>query len=252
MNQLSIAPPPSAPWLALGIGGLALALLAVWGALVWIGGRSRPERRAASATFLLGAGLWAMMTLGLATSGMLARLDLRPPPFAVIPLGLVVGTILVMRSRAGAILVEETPLWMLVLLQSFRLPLELLMHAAAQAGIMPPHMSFGVTHGVVGLNYDIVTGASALLLGLALRTRPVPRAVVLAWNLGGLALLLIIVGVGVSSTPLFARFGSAPSQLNTWMLFAPYVWLPAILVASALLGHLVIFAKLRRTVSSRS
>jgi len=33
---------------------------------------------------------------------------------------------------------------------------------------------------------------------------------------------------------------------NTWVAFFPYVWLPSILVTAALLGHIVVFRKLRK------
>jgi hypothetical protein len=33
---------------------------------------------------------------------------------------------------------------------------------------------------------------------------------------------------------------------NTWVASFPYVWLPAILVTAALLGHIIIFRRLAR------
>jgi hypothetical protein len=220
-------------------------LLVAWPLLVWRGARERPER----IRWTLGVGLglvgWAGVTYAAAASGWLAQSgSVRPPPFMAIPVALVAGTVILARSRAGAVLAEATPLWILVGLQSFRLPLELVMHHAAERGLMPPQMSFGVIHGVFGLNYDIVTGGTALLLGLALRARALPRGLVLGWNVLGLVLLFVIVTVSVASTPVFALFGREPARLSTWILFAPYVWLPAILVGSALLGHLLLFRRL--------
>jgi hypothetical protein len=109
-------------------------------------------------------------------------------------------------------------------------------------------MTFGSMNGVVGLNYDIITGLSALGLAMLLRKRDLPRAMLLAWNVMGSTLLLIIVVVSVLSTPLFAAFGREPAQLNTWILFAPFVWLPAVLVGSALWGHALIFRKLHTSL----
>lgn len=239
-----MTPPAPSPFLAAGIAGLALLVLVAWPALVWRNAAGAPDRRARTAWLAIGLAAWAGLTLALAGSGRLADVDARPPPFAVVPLGMIAGTAAIARSRTGALLAFRTPLWMLVGLQAFRLPLELLMHAAAARKIMPAHMTFGVTGDVVGLNYDIVTGITALGLGILLRRRALPRSLLLAWNAMGLILLLIIVVVGVLSTPLFARFGTDPTQLNTWMLYPPYVWLPAILVGTALLGHVLIFRRL--------
>ncbi len=59
----------------------------------------------------------------------------------------------------------------------------------------------------------------------------------------GLLLLANIVVVSVMSTPLFAKFDSEPEKLNTWVLHAPFIWLPAVLVGSALLGYELIFQR---------
>ena len=40
-------------------------------------------------------------------------------------------------------------------------------------------------------------------------------------------------------------FGDDPRHLNTWVLYFPYVWLPAVLVIVALAGHLVVTRALR-------
>ena len=50
------------------------------------------------------------------------------------------------------------PLWILVGVQGFRLPLELAMHRMFERGIMPEQMSYS------GRNLDIVTGITALIV----------------------------------------------------------------------------------------
>jgi hypothetical protein len=46
-------------------------------------------------------------------------------------------------------------------------------------------------------------------------------------------------------------FGDAPGHVNTWVLYFPYVWLPAVLVTIAVAGHIVITRKLVPTTSAR-
>src|SRR5438093_66884 len=91
-------------------------------------------------------------------------------------------------------------------------------------------------------------GVSAGLLGLALARGPVPRWLVTAWNLGGLALLVNIVTVAILSTPLFRWFGD--DKLNTWVTYPPFVWLPAVMVTAALIGHLLVFRWLASTAGA--
>ena len=60
-------------------------------------------------------------------------------------------------DSTGTLLVNA-PVWLLIAFHGFRLPLELIMHEAATEGVMPPQMTF------TGLNFDITTGATALLV----------------------------------------------------------------------------------------
>ncbi len=231
-----MSPPSASAVVTGGIVALSVLMVLAW---VWLLWRANPPGRTMlTARFALGLLGWAGLWCGLAAAGVLSNLDRKPPLFiTLIPLMVILVAVL-SRSVIGAVLAFETPLWLLVGMQAFRLPLELVMHQAAAEGVMPAQMSFG------GLNYDIVTGATALLLGLVLTKRTLPKPLLLGWNVLGSLLLVNIVVVSVLSTPLFARFGSDPAHLNTWVMYAPFVWLPAVLVGSALLGHVLIFRKL--------
>jgi hypothetical protein len=184
--------------------------------------------------------LWLAVTAGAALSGVLGRFELRPPPFAMFVVVMVALASFFGFSRAGEVL-STLPLAWLVGLQSFRLPLELVMHQAAVEGVMPVQMSY------TGRNFDIVTGATAAILGLALVFVPVPRWVVAAWNALGIALLANVVAVALLSTPMIHAFGTDPRQLNTFVAFFPFVWLPAALVSTALAGHIIVARALRRS-----
>jgi hypothetical protein len=135
---------------------------------------------------------------------------------------------------AGRTLAAFTPLWALVAVQGFRLPLELAMHALAERGIMPPQMTY------TGRNFDIVTGTTAIVVAAAVAAGYAGRRVVLVWNVMGLVLLINVVVVALRSTPVFAAFGADPAHLNTFVTYQPFVWLPAVMVAAALAGHLIV------------
>ena len=64
------------------------------------------------------------------------------------------------------------------------------------------------------------------------------------WNVFDLALLVNIVAIAIVSTPRFRYFGD--QQLNVWITYPPFVWLPAVMVLTALAGHLVIFRAISR------
>lgn len=216
----------------LGIPALALAVpvALAFGIARFVG---KPE----ALRFGLGAALWLLASAGLGYVGFFAHFDRVPPPFLfllvptlLLPLGLA-------RSRIGVAL-GRAPLAFLVGLQSFRLPLELVMHRAAADGTMPEQMTF------TGANFDIVTGSTAIVVALLAARGYAPRWLLLAWNALGTVLLLTILGIAIASLPAFAAFGRAPERLNTWVAYFPYVWLPASLVSTAVLGHALLWRRI--------
>lgn len=178
---------------------------------------------------------WMGFTLFAAAAGML---HFAIPP--TMPMLLVLGGVLVVwvaRSRAGERLATGLPLAALVGVQSFRLPLELLMHRAYEEGVMPGQMSYS------GLNFDIATGATAILVAGLLMAGRMPLWGVRVWNWVGFALLVNVVAIAILSTPVpFRVFMNEPA--NVWIAHPPFVWLPSVMVGMALMGHLVIFRHL--------
>jgi hypothetical protein len=142
-------------------------------------------------------------------------------------------------SRAGRDLATQSTFGQLIVLQAFRFPLELLMQRAAITGIMPKEFSFD------GYNFDVVTGAFAIVIGVTLlRKKKLPRWVLISWNIWGIACLIVIVVLAIGTSPRVAMFGTEPEKVNTWVLFFPYAWLPTVLVSIAVLGHTLVTRKL--------
>jgi hypothetical protein len=195
-------------------------------------------RRRATAITLVGSAVWMAVTWWAAASGALRQWDATPPPLVIL-----VGAIVVLGGAMaftgyGARLVRGLPLWTLVAVQAFRLPLELAMHVQYERGGMPEQMSYS------GRNFDIVTGATAIVVAWLAATGRAGRGVIIGWNVLGFGLLVNIVVVAILSTPLFRYFGD--DRLNVWVTEPPFVWLPAVMVLAALAGHLLIFRALRK------
>ena len=196
-----------------------------------------------------GAGRVLPLTIGMAAwiagvgfagaEGALRRYDVRPPPLMVVLAAGFVITIAVARSRIGERLARVLPLAAIIGFQAFRLPLELVMHRAAAEGTMPVQMSFG------GWNFDVLTGASAIVVASLVARGAAPRWLVPAWAVMSSVLLAAIVGIAIASTPMVSAFGSSPDRLNTWIGWFPFVWLPCVLVPAALFGQIVLVRRLR-------
>ena len=222
-----MVPDPSLP-LELGFIALVAAVAAIITLLVH-------RARGPAGAVAVGVTVYLAAYYALGASGLI---DDAAPPKPLLVLGPAIAASLwfALRSRAGEALVLRAPIAALVGLHAFRLPLELLMHAWSREGALPPQMTFA------GQNWDIVTGAAALLLApFAARS----RTAVLIWNVVGLALLLNIVTVAITSIPGPLRlFMNDPP--NLLVMRAPYIWLPTFLVQVALAGHILVFRALHR------
>jgi hypothetical protein len=88
-----------------------------------------------------------------------------------------------------------------------------------------------------GLNFDVLTGATAPLAAYLLTVRPHwRRPILLAWNVMGLVLLAAIVVISILSLPTPLRvFTNEPA--NTIVTRFPFIWLPGFLVPLAYTLH---------------
>jgi hypothetical protein len=232
---ISILPPVFDPVVAFGIGGLAVLV-----AIIWIVMFSRRNNRRA---LIFSAAVFTVMAVsGIAAwSGTLAQFNSFPPPMFIMIASVFIVSFTVGLSRLGRDAAAELSFAALVGLQGFRFPLELVMHHAGNVGIMPAQLSYS------GYNFDIVTGISALLIFTLLKAgRSVYRAVLWAWNVWGSFCLVVIAIIAITTSPVVRLFGDDPHNLNTWVLYFPYVWLPVVLVTVAISSHIVITRKLMK------
>jgi hypothetical protein len=206
-------------------------------------GEAQAARRRAL-NVVLSATAWMSVTWFAAARGTFRDWDATRPPFALLVAGMIALSCIIGFGPQGRRLASGVPLWILVAIQSFRLPLELAMHAMYERGVVPQQMSYS------GWNFDIATGITAIVVAAMMRAGRAPRWIVAAWNLFGFALLFNIVTIAIVSTPRVQAFG--PDRINVWVMDPPFVWLPAVMVLAALAGHLVIFRALSHGASSQS
>lgn len=163
-----------------------------------------------------------------------SALQMQPLPLLPAFLGMcnLMGLALAL-SPWGTQLARGVPISKLILFQSFRLPLELVLHAWAAQKVIPQSMTW------TGSNWDIVTGVVSLLAApFADRSR------VVAWaaNVIGLGLLANVARVAVMSSPLPFAWPVDPPL--TLAYHFPYVLIVPVCVAGALAGHVILTRKL--------
>ncbi len=208
--------------------GLLLFLVAFIGRAAR-GSKSRGKIIALSILPLL---LWLVLTAILAEQGFLADFSSVPPRFVFVFLPALITLILLAALPRVRNFIGRGPTTWLVGIQVFRLFLELLLHELYNRRIIPEQMTFE------GLNFDIVTGATAPIVAWLLY-RNTPSAVTIArlWNVLGLLLVLNILVISILSSPTsFQVFTAEPA--NTFIAHFPFVWLPAFVVPIAILLHI--------------
>lgn len=226
---------------------IAFALLAIVVQFVFLVGvywayRQKPNVAVVFLATMVVSAAWMLGTFAAAAKGKLS-FETRPPTMLFVFAGVFILAFGAGISRFGKQLAAALPLAVLVGFQAFRFPLELLLHQAYREGLMPVQMSYS------GRNFDIVTGVTAAILGLILWKRSLPKWIVQAWNVMGILLLTNILTVALLSTPLpIRRFFNEPA--NAWIKDAPYVWLPAVFVLLAIMGHVVVTRKLALSADS--
>jgi hypothetical protein len=139
-----------------------LAATLVWATLTaWRrSGATDSAARRAAVIVAVDSAAWMALTWVGAMSGILQRWTARLRQFLLVIVGMVAISLILAFGRVGTRIAQYIPLWTLVAIQGFRLPLELAMHALVARGIMPIQMSYS------GRNFDIVTGATAIVVAM--------------------------------------------------------------------------------------
>ena len=229
---------------ASAVAFVVLTLLVVAAIVAGVGlasrgiGEDAATVRARVRSAILVAVAWLGVTGGAAATGYLAHFDRLPPPLMALVGATLVTTTTLALTGFGARMAAGLSVPMLVGFQAFRLPLEILLHRLGVENAIPPQMTWD------GMNFDVVTGVTAIAVAALAAAGRAPRWLLLAWNALGLVLLWVIVTVAILSTPVpFRVFLNDPA--NTIITRAPWVWLPTVLVQAAWFGHLVLARRLR-------
>jgi hypothetical protein len=174
---------------------------------------------------------WLAFTGALAWAGALLRAGTIPLYFPLLVLTPILAGIFFLRSTPGEAVLSALPPASPVVMQSFRIVMEVVLWALAEQGRVPYLITFE------GRNVDILIGLTAWPVAwycFVRRTWPVRVAVL--WNVAGLIILANVVFRAYLSapTPLRIFFTQPPTGFIGTM---PYVWLPTFLVPLAVWLH---------------
>jgi hypothetical protein len=181
--------------------------------------------------FLTVAAIWTVTITILSLSGFLADFSTIPPKMAIVFIVPLVLLIFIINNKRFTSYLQNIAPWKIILLQFFRVPVELLLYLLYKENISPVQMTFE------GRNLDILTGLLAPIAAYIIYKKPnYFKPVGLFFNLTGLILLINILVIAILSFPTaFRQFMNEPS--NTAVTLFPIVFLPGLLVPLAYYLH---------------
>jgi hypothetical protein len=169
---------------------------------------------------------WTVVVSGLSLSGVLSDFSALPPRFTIVLLVPLVTIVLVVRTETVKVLLQHTDPAAIVVLQSFRIAVEVLLWLLFIQNLAPVQMTFE------GRNLDVLSGLTALPVAWMASRKQLSPFWLTVWNLACLGLLINIVATAVLSLPTPLRvFMNEPGSVIVTRF--PIVWLPALLVPMA-------------------
>ena len=188
--------------------------------------------RVKAIVFATAISLWLITTAILAELGSLAQWYAFPPRIPLLLLGAIGIYATVWRLRTTGLVLASVPFWLPVLLQSFRMLVEMALWQLHREGSVPVQFTFE------GRNLDVLTGLTAILVAWGIAAgRLGPRSVLL-WNVAGLGLLLNAIAIAATSSP-GPQHLDWPGQPFTAIATWPLIWLPTFLAPTAIFLHLI-------------
>ncbi|MBK8497860.1 MAG: hypothetical protein IPL52_03355 [Flavobacteriales bacterium] len=188
--------------------------------------------------FALGVALLATVHWILAAGEVYTSTTAFPPPQLALLAPVLIALLITVALPKGRAWLRGLPLFALIAMHVLRIPVELVLHDAYEAGLVPQDMTYS------GFNFDILSGITAVLMMVWMRSkRPPGRAVLIAWNLCCLVLLFIIVVTAVLSLPSSLQRINFDMP-NVLVTTTPWVLLPALLVPAVLWAHVAALVQL--------
>lgn len=196
--------------------------------------------------FVISLSIWISLQGFLGTTGFYTVYQDSPPRFIFLVLPPMIFMLFNLSTKRGRLFLRGFDRKALNLLQTLRIPVELVLYWLFIEHKLPVLMTFE------GRNFDLVTGLTAPVVYYFSYVRKVMHLRwQIAWNIGGLILLLNVVVYGLLSAPTpIQRFGFG--QPNIAMGYFPFLLLPGFIVPMAILSHVASILQLTHQLKSKN
>lgn len=181
------------------------------------------------------AGAWVAFAIAGSAAGWLTRVATLPAIFSVPFIALIVLSAGVPSFRTA---LAQLPLSVIVRLNAWRVLGGFFLLLALVGRLGGPFPYFA------GIG-DVITGIVALLMWRAVSDESIDPGRILAWNAFGMLDLIVAVFLGVTSQPNSATQLFHVGVGSAAILTLPWSLVPLVLVPIYLIGHVLVFARLR-------
>ncbi|WP_420575233.1 hypothetical protein [Ekhidna sp.] len=206
------------------IGFYLLTVAIVFAPLMILNKSDRPAKRKRTYSFIIIG--WFIYVFTLSNSGWLEDFNFPPRVPLLIVVPAILGIIVYTSQKWVKEAIAKTPDHQTIYIQSFRILVELLIYGAFLIGIFPKKATFE------GLNYDILVGITALIVGVLVQKGIFKSKAILIWNILSLAILGLTVYSFISS-----YYFSDMMSGNYGFVRMPYIFLAAFLLPMAIFYH---------------
>jgi hypothetical protein len=187
---------------------------------------------------LIGLALWLSYSGTLGASGVIANATIMPPGLFYLLAPTIMLVMFVARSNVGQTIALSVPLWLLTAMESFRLGVELFLHALWLGGQLPQMLTY---HGA---NFDILIGISAPVMAWLIATRRISDQLALTWHVAGIAFLAnVALRAALTSPGPFKLLATEVPNMAIGTF--PFTFIPGLMVPLALVLHVLAIRALR-------
>lgn len=185
--------------------------------------------------------LWHLYIFLIAQTGMLQDYSLSPriPLFLVLPTFIFIGIFVYLNRNKDWL--QSIPEHWLIFYQTFRICIETIFVFSIAKGILHSNMT------IEGYNYDMIFAFSAPFVGYwVYKKKTGAKKIAIWWNFLGLGVIASIIFVVVTTTYFPGFYGSSEDLMPKRFGMYPYVLVPAFLMPSAVLMHVLSIVQLSK------
>jgi hypothetical protein len=209
-------------------GFYILSLLAILMLVLLVKNKQKDPGKSITRYFAV-MGIWIAYIIVLSISGVLNDFGLPPRVPLLIIIPSIIFSLYITGRTSFRDILQLTPIHYPILMQSFRIFVELLIFTAWSEGYFPKRVTFE------GLNYDILVGATAPVMGWLLMKNILGLNAALIWNIAAM-MILSLTGYAFISAYFFSEFAEAIDK--THFIKFPFILLPSVLLSIAIFLHI--------------